>query len=73
MVVAAVNPSGEMQENDTHNLIADFEQIRQKLNIDKWLLFGGSWGSTLSLAYAQAFPQNISGSDFTRYFPWSAE
>lgn len=54
-------PLSEMRENNTQNLIADFEVIRHKLNIDQWILFGGSWGSTLSLAYAQAYPNNVSG------------
>ena len=49
-------PHAELQENNTQNLIEDFEKIRQKLNIECWILFGGSWGSTLALAYAQAHP-----------------
>ena len=54
-------PIGEMKQNNTQNLIADFEQLRQKLDIDNWLLFGGSWGSTLSLTYAQAHPERVNG------------
>jgi len=54
-------PSGELKENTTQNLIEDFEKIRKKLNIDKWLLFGGSWGSTLSVAYAITYPEIVSG------------
>lgn len=45
-------PSGELHENTTWDLINDIERIRQHLNIDKWVVFGGSWGSTLALAYA---------------------
>lgn len=52
-------PHGELAGNTTHDLIADLEAIRQYLNVDKWVMFGGSWGSTLSLLYAQAFPQNV--------------
>ncbi|MBK2095617.1 prolyl aminopeptidase [Francisella philomiragia] len=52
-------PFAELRENTTQNLIEDFEKIRKKLNIDKWMLFGGSWGSTLGLAYAQAYPDVV--------------
>ncbi|MBK2259257.1 prolyl aminopeptidase [Francisella philomiragia] len=52
-------PFAELRENTTQNLIEDFEKIRKKLNIDKWMLFGGSWGSTLGLAYAQAYPEVV--------------
>lgn len=54
-------PHGSLDENNTQALIADIEVIRQTFAIDKWLLFGGSWGSTLSLAYAQAHPKHVSG------------
>ena len=53
-------PHAELKENTTQNLIADFEMLRQKLGIDRWQLFGGSWGSTLALAYAQQHPQVVS-------------
>ncbi len=49
-------PHGELENNTTEELIADIEVIREFLDVDKWVLFGGSWGSTLSLLYAQAFP-----------------
>ena len=49
-------PLGEVRENTTAHLIADMERLREQLNIDNWILFGGSWGSTLALAYAQAHP-----------------
>jgi len=54
-------PHGETRENDTAALIADMEELRQRLGIERWLLFGGSWGSTLSLAYAIAHPQHVTG------------
>lgn len=54
-------PHSELQENDTQNLIADLEKIRIHLNVEQWLLFGGSWGSTLSLLYAQAHPSKVLG------------
>ncbi|MEV5276521.1 prolyl aminopeptidase [Streptomyces sp. NPDC052811] len=46
--------------NTTHHLIADMDQLREHLGIAKWLVFGGSWGSTLGLAYAQAYPERVS-------------
>ncbi len=52
-------PHGELAQNTTQKLIADMETIRNYLNVDTWLLFGGSWGSTLSLLYAQAFPSRV--------------
>ncbi|NKF22054.1 prolyl aminopeptidase [Solimonas marina] len=50
-------PHAELRENTTHDLIADMERIRELLGIRQWVVFGGSWGSTLGLAYAQAHPQ----------------
>lgn len=50
-------PLAELRENTTWDLIADIEKLREHLNIDKWVVFGGSWGSTLSLAYSQAHPE----------------
>ena len=50
-------PMYELRENTTQHLIEDFEKIREHLGISKWLVFGGSWGSTLSLAYAIAHPE----------------
>lgn len=52
-------PHGELRHNTTQDLIADLEAIRQYLKIDKWVMFGGSWGSTLSLLYAQSYPQHV--------------
>jgi proline iminopeptidase len=53
-------PSAELQENTTNNLIRDFEKIRKILHIDQWMVYGGSWGSTLSLAYAIHHPDRTS-------------
>lgn len=52
-------PTAELRENTTQHLIEDFERIRTILGIQKWMLFGGSWGSTLSLAYAIAHPEIV--------------
>ena len=52
-------PHASLNENTTWHLIKDIEQIRQHLGIDCWLVFGGSWGSTLSLAYAQNHPSKV--------------
>jgi proline iminopeptidase len=54
-------PHAELKENNTQELIADLEAIRAALDVDKWMLFGGSWGSTLALLYAQAFPERVTG------------
>jgi proline iminopeptidase len=54
-------PLGETRDNTTAHLIADMERLREHLGIDKWLLLGGSWGSTLALAYAQAHPDRCLG------------
>ena len=54
-------PHAEIRENTTQLLIQDFEQIRELLNIKKWLLFGGSWGVTLGLAYAERHPECVTG------------
>ena len=49
-------PLGSLEHNTTGDLVADIETLRRHLGIERWLLFGGSWGSTLALAYAQAHP-----------------
>jgi proline iminopeptidase len=54
-------PLGELAHNTTPDLVADIELLRRHLGIDRWLLFGGSWGSTLALAYAQAHPMRVAG------------
>lgn len=50
-------PLGELRDNTTPHLVADMETLRQHLGIERWLVFGGSWGSTLALAYAEHHPQ----------------
>lgn len=52
-------PLGELADNTTPALVADIEALRRHLGIERWLLFGGSWGSTLALAYAQAHPERV--------------
>jgi len=54
-------PKGEMRDNTTPLLIQDIETIRTYLNIDKWAVFGGSWGSSLALLYAEAHPDRVLG------------
>ncbi|PSB09475.1 prolyl aminopeptidase [Pleurocapsa sp. CCALA 161] len=54
-------PYAELRENTTWDLVQDIEQLRQQFKIDKWVVFGGSWGSTLALAYAQTHPERCKG------------
>lgn len=54
-------PHAELRENTTWDLVGDIETIRQHLGIDRWVVFGGSWGSTLALAYAQSHPDRCKG------------
>lgn len=54
-------PLGEVRDNTTPHLITDIEKLRKHLGIDRWLVFGGSWGSTLALAYGEAHPQRCTG------------
>ena len=54
-------PAAELTDNTTAHLIDDVERLRRHLGIDKWMLFGGSWGSTLALLYAQAHPERVLG------------
>ena len=54
-------PLGETLKNTTDNLVNDIELIRKELNINKWIIFGGSWGSTLALAYAIKHPKFVQG------------
>jgi proline iminopeptidase len=56
----ASDPATDMSVNTTHHLIADMERLREHLDVERWLLYGGSWGSTLILAYAQRFPEHVS-------------
>ena len=53
-------PHASLKDNTTWHLVSDMEKIREKLSVEQWLVFGGSWGSTLSLAYAQAHPARVS-------------
>jgi proline iminopeptidase len=54
-------PMGSLVQNTTPDLVSDIEILRLHLGIERWLLFGGSWGSTLALAYAQAHPDRVRG------------
>jgi proline iminopeptidase len=54
-------PLASLTENTTAHLVADIEQLRRLLGVERWLVFGGSWGSTLALAYAQAHPERVTG------------
>ncbi|MGY2793091.1 proline iminopeptidase [Thermostichus sp. MS-CIW-36] len=54
-------PYAELRENTTWDLVADIERLRQHLGIERWFVFGGSWGSALALAYGQTHPQSCLG------------
>ncbi len=54
-------PHAELDGNTTQALVADMERIRQYLGIKRWLVFGGSWGSTLALVYAETHPERVAG------------
>jgi proline iminopeptidase len=54
-------PVAEIADNTTAHLVDDIERLRVRLGIERWLLFGGSWGSTLALVYAQAHPERVLG------------
>ncbi|MDH6574957.1 prolyl aminopeptidase [Kitasatospora sp. MAP5-34] len=56
----ASDPAVGLEHNTTEHLIADMERLREHLGIERWLLYGGSWGSTLILAYAQRHPERVS-------------
>jgi proline iminopeptidase len=57
----ASDPAADMTKNTTTHLISDMEQLREQLGVDRWLLYGGSWGVTLSLAYAERHPDRVAG------------
>lgn len=57
----ASDPATDIRHNTTHHLLSDMERLREHLGIDRWLLYGGSWGSTLILAYAERYPHRASG------------
>ncbi len=52
-------PHAELKENTTWDLVSDIEKLREKLSIEKWIVFGGSWGSTLALVYAETHPEKV--------------
>lgn len=54
-------PLAELQRNTTQALVDDLERVREFLGIEQWMLFGGSWGSTLSLVYAETYPERVLG------------
>jgi proline iminopeptidase len=54
-------PYGELKDNNTQESIKDIEKLRKHLGIEKWLIAGGSWGSTLALAYGEAHPESCAG------------
>lgn len=53
-------PHASLKDNTTWHLVADIEKLREHLGIERWLVFGGSWGSTLALAYAETHPERVS-------------
>jgi proline iminopeptidase len=55
----AGNPEVDLSANTTPHLVADLERLREHLGIDRWLVWGGSWGTTLAFAYAEAFPERV--------------
>ena len=54
-------PHAELEDNHTPALLADIELIREQLGVEQWVVFGGSWGSTLSLLYAETYPERVLG------------
>src|SRR5687767_5419877 len=52
-------PYASLEANTTWHLVEDIERLRELVGVDKWMVFGGSWGSTLSLAYAQNYPERV--------------
>ncbi len=66
-------PFGEIKENTTQHLVEDIERLRKHLKLEKIILFGGSWGSTLALAYAETYPENVSGLVLRGIFTATAE
>jgi proline iminopeptidase len=66
-------PSASLIDNTTPHLVSDIEALREHLGIEKWLVFGGSWGSTLALAYGQAHPERCAGFVLRGVFLGSAD
>ncbi len=54
-------PHAELRENDTWRLVDDLEKLRRHCGVERWIVFGGSWGSTLALAYAETYPDSVAG------------
>jgi proline iminopeptidase len=54
-------PRGQLEGNTTPALVEDLERLRRHLGVERWIVFGGSWGATLALRYAQAHPENVMG------------
>ncbi len=61
-------PRAELRENTTGHLVADMERLREHLGLDRWIVLGGSWGSTLALAYAQRHPERVAALVLTGVF-----
>ncbi|MDE9448583.1 alpha/beta fold hydrolase, partial [Xenorhabdus bovienii] len=53
-------PHASLENNTTWHLVDDIERLRNLMGVEKWLVFGGSWGSTLSLVYAEKHPERVS-------------
>src|ERR1700728_5365912 len=56
---AKSRPHASLVDNTTWHLVEDMERLREHLGIERWLVFGGSWGSTLALAYAETYPERV--------------
>lgn len=56
---SAADPAVRLTENTTRHLVSDIEQLREHLNVERWVLWGGSWGTTLALVYAQTHPDRV--------------
>lgn len=54
-------PHASLEDNTTWHLVSDIEALREHLKIEKWIVFGGSWGSTLALAYSEKHPERCAG------------
>jgi proline iminopeptidase len=72
----ASDPATDLRHNTTDHLVSDMERLREHLGIDRWLLTGGSWGTTLALVYAERYPHRVSrraagAPGKTWSFPWS--
>ena len=76
-------PYAELRDNTTWDLVSDIEKLREHLKIDNWVVFGGSWGSTLALAYSQTHPDSCKGlilrgifmlrpSEISWFYQWGA-